>query len=251
MENEDNIANSKLYYCYYRLLDTMDNFNQNAYIFRYMEFEHLISMLEKKTFYVAKKRLFPDPNESRLPLRSAFSMRGVGQIVNEEQSIRESIEWHNKKELYIKYSHLPTSCWTYQEKDNYLMWKSYTSSIGVRVKTTIGKLIESLDTEGYDILCGYMHYDGYGYGNIKKIHDCLFSKEKMYADEREFRFYFNPINVETEKHLLENDYVELKIYNSVNLFDEIIISPTVNTKVFKRIIEEYGFNSNIIKYSIQ
>ena len=73
------------------------------------------------------------------------------------------------------------------------MWKCYATEVGACVRTSVHNLIASLqvelDKEGQNrVICGSMDYKEYRPTTNEESQ--LFDKDKAYANEKEFRFYF-------------------------------------------------------------
>lgn len=162
----------------------------NQVIYQYMDLDYLIRLIEKKEYCVKRKYCFSDKRESCFSLnKMSFSFQPVGAYMNSHH-----IPITPQKNLWKDYEEtksLLTSCWTYQQ-ENYLMWKSYTSKLGVCIESTINNFFSSLDANDYEIYVGKVSYVGYN-GN-QTLGDALFSKERLFSAETEIRFYFDEIN---------------------------------------------------------
>ena len=140
-----------------------------------------------------------------------------------EEVKRISMKWKDYKNTGEWFA----SCWTLRRNENFLMWKAYASKFGVRICTTIDRLVDSITPNDFHILCGRIMYDGY-YPE-KSIESLVFSKGGYYSNEDEFRFYFIP-----KDGYIDKDYVELPINknddNDRNVIIEIILSPCIKKK---------------------
>ena len=198
----ENPLKDKKYYLYNRLPTGLNAWNPYVPICRYLQFDTFIGMVKQHKFFVNIKQNFVDQNEIRLPLKGSFSTHICGRETSKE-IYKDEIKKDTKRRIeYKNYNFMPTSCWTLQTNENYLMWKAYAPNMGVRIKTNVDKLLSSLSTDNFDVLCGYIFYDGYG--ATKDVDDCLFSKTRSFSDEREFRIYFQPQNDEQKKAIEEN-----------------------------------------------
>ena len=100
-------------------------------------------------------------------------------LANDEEINRNS---SNDREIPFSYlMNCPTSCWTLNDNESYLMWKSYASEFGARIKTSVYNLIASIkldlasDSQN-KILCGSMDYKG---GFYKFIFSSLKRREPL------------------------------------------------------------------------
>lgn len=133
----------------------------NTVIYHYLSIGHLYSMLDNGSFHISRKYLFEDNREQEmLPKSMWFAFSAVGENVPplNTESIQNDI--NKKRGKFIANSRKLTSCWSQGPYENILMWKGYTSpNNGVCVKTSIGKFVESLCTDSYEIWCGKIKYE--------------------------------------------------------------------------------------------
>ena len=140
----------------------------------------------------------------------------------------------------------PVSCWNKREEESYAMWKAYATELGVCIRTTVKRFVESIMIDDLSInssdrlICGSMKY-------IKHPHSAdelgqMFNKYYGYSDENEYRFYLD----------LKNgvDYFDDHILVPINsryMIEEILISPFIDKVVadkFKRMIKcGYGIEN--------
>lgn len=196
-------------------------------IYKYMELEHLLYLLETKRFYVKRRRENEDPNESYTNVKLSFGMTAVG------ENIPPQPKTDFRMVPYSEIVSLPTSCWTLDSDEKNSMWKEYAPRFGVRVKSSVHNLIASLDIETSEeshnrIICGSMMYEDFFPSTDEERQ--LFLKDCSYWGEKEFRFYFN-LPDDTKK---ENPAILIPIDPAV-LIDEVVISPIVTEIAAKKI----------------
>lgn len=201
---------------YFRLKDG----NGDRSICQYMRLDYLIRLLETRQYYMKRRSKFQDANEC---LNHPALMFGISPAKSDEQLGQEAKE-HSFS--YYDIVTCPTSCWSLNEEENFLMWKSYATEMGACIRTTVHDLIASLEIdivpEGDNkVLCGTMDY--------KKFHPStdeeqqLFDKDIAYAGEQEFRFYFM---LESDKKK-KTDGIYIPVNTSV-MIGEILLSPFFN-----------------------
>ena len=200
-------------------------------ICQYMRLDYLIKLLETKKYYIKRRRTFEDANESYRNNKLAFPFQQVGN--NSPQQV-------GSEKRIIPYSNIincPTACWAKYEHENFLMWKSYSSEVGVCIKTTVHRFISSLDINlGINenenkVLCGSMDYKQ----NVvpSTIEDCqLFVKDIVYENEEEYRFYFLLATDTSIKNEEKGIYVPVDINLMI---DEILLSPFISKETADRI----------------
>ena len=216
--------------------DNQTEWNQFKELYKYMKLDYFFALLFCNKFYVNSRNKFDDKNEKCLPLIETFGFLPVGIEVSKEQ-IKDNYKLgENRREKYKDLGFLPTSCWTYNENESNLMWSAYTSEFGVRIKTNINVFLDNLNYNGYEVYCGFMRY--HGYMSNKECEDDLFSKTSLYSDEKEFRFYFLPINEEKENRVRKEGYVKLDISNVCNMITEVSLSLSIrNNHEIRKFVE--------------
>lgn len=199
----------------------------NRTIFRYMSFEHLLSMLSKEELYISNRKYFTDRRE-------------IGEIFDLKTDITFSIQERNLRKHEAKLlknrsikeaaKSVCISCWTFdlnnysnkRGEENYLMWKVYNKGITCRIQTTIDKLINAIKPEhGYDILLSDVSYS-----NVKldSADNYVFNKSIYYWGEQEMRMCV----------LSNEDHVILNI-NPFSMIEGIVLSPFI-TKDFSDLL---------------
>lgn len=201
-----------------------------------MDLDYLFSILESKRYFVNKKCHFEDKCESELPPKSLFGFCPYGVQLSKEEIQKNTQEISDKVNSYRESAYWLTSCWTKDNTESLLMWKNYTTKMGVRIKSSIENFIASIDTDKYTIVCGHISYDGY---TSKPFEECIFSKEQYYKDEFEVRFYFMPSG--KNENLPKGEYISVFPDTMIN---EITLSPYIKKSAAKKIAEllkkEYG-----------
>ncbi len=76
------------------------------------------------------------------------------------------------------------------DQENYLMWKAYSDRIGIRIQTTIDKLMDALSLPDHIAICARMRYKAID--TKENLISSLLKKESYYQSENEIRFYFIP-----------------------------------------------------------
>lgn len=193
-------------------------------IYHYMDIEHLCYLLDNASFHLNKKCNFEDKKESELldiKLRFAFSIVVDNAPPQNTEEIQNNIE--KNRALFKKRSTTLTSCWSEGPSENILMWRSYTKqNSGVCIKTTIGKFVESMKYDNYDIYCGKIKYERRG--QTTKEPEAEWMKDPEYFGEKEIRFYFLNSHATTNRYNNSYDNVFIGI-DYRTLINEIILSP--------------------------
>lgn len=109
------------------------------------------------------------------------------------------------------------------------MWGSYCKNGGVRIKTTIGKIINVLNSDAnqdFKTFHGKVKYEAASYFSEKPVDpiSTLFIKRFPFFYESEYRFIL--INGSQNS----NDIREFNVGGFLNFVDECLISPAANSK---------------------
>lgn len=202
---------------YYRLEDG----NNDKSICQYMRLDYLIQFLETGNYFVKRRKNFQDANEAYENKKLAFGYSAVG----EQNSLLSPVQ--ERLIPYMNIVNCPTSCWSMNSYESFLMWKSYSTEMGACIKTTIHNFISSIkidlsiNNRDNKVLCGSMSY-------LNKImpstieEDQLFNKDIVYAEEKEFRFYFI-LKSDKDK---DTNGIHIPVDANV-MIDEVLLSPFI------------------------
>ena len=257
--------------------------NSNTPICRYINFDVFLNILEGE-YWVQRRKGFEDANEKgEIPWakRTAICYTGKDAPTPNPLHVKAENEKKDYEYLLLKKSmYLPTSCWTIDNGENYLMWKVYTNRCGVCIRTTIGELLDAIKytDKGYLPVCSPLFYEGV---SLKRsIVLSILSKESFYSSENEVRFYFiqNDDFVNEDLANLDIDRFETLLEESIkkeaekcengnkekdsitfdvntNFINSIILSPFINPSsvgYMKKLLQTTYpniFNKTIIKES--
>lgn len=233
---------------------SVKDFNNNTKIYRYMDFDCFLQILDKQ-FYVSTKKQFADCYDAgkKIPIndisKNFLMVCGEKQTNLKQYTVSEISEAFKNSQNYL------ASCWTLS-KDNILMWQAYThGNCGICIESTIGNVIASLDSKSinpYLICCSPMYYNGYS--NLTEVEEILFKKLNIYRGEDEIRFYFLSGKVKSNTKDLDaiakNNVFKIK---PEVLIDNVFLSPFMrgnSAKLLKGNLEEcYDFLKGHIKIS--
>lgn len=223
--------------------ESVKDFNCDTKIYRYMDFDCFLQILDKK-FYVSTKKQFADSYDAgkKIPLKDLII--NFLTVCGEKQTPPKRYTSSELYEMFEKSQKSLASCWTLS-KDNILMWQVYThGTCGVCIESTVGNFIASLDStliKQYFICCSPMYYDGYS--NLTEADEILFKKLNQYRGEDEIRFYFLR---RTKSGYTES--VDATVNNAVFkinpevLIGKVLLSPFMrgnSPKLLKQNLEEY------------
>lgn len=197
-----------------------DDIDLNTIIYKYIDLSALIDMLNGN-YRVKLRRDFKDQSEHgklENPFIEHLHRVGYSATKKDRQRLKELEERRGNSK------YLMASCFTYNTKELHALWNLFTEgSTGIRIKTTIGKFINCLQFDGYEIFIGRMNYVGINWGahNYTKY---LFTKNECYEPEQEVRFYFVPKNLQCK---VEDEPHVFPITDCKDMISEIVLSPFI------------------------
>mgnify|MGYP002855881148 CR=1 FL=1 len=190
----------------------------------YMTITHLCNMLDNGSFRVSRKFCFEDEYEHELlTTKKMFAFKIISNNAPPQDSKTLQNKINSTRLHFSKKAITPTSCWSMGPRENLLMWRAYTSpNNGVCIKTTIGKFVESLYSDNYELWCGRILYEERE--QTTDISDAEWMKHPEYASEKEIRFYFKD-NGNPPYPTHDNSNAIFVGLDMRNMIDKIILSP--------------------------
>lgn len=192
-------------------------------LYKYIDILALADIINNGNYTVVQRKTFSDRRES-----GELSNPGIECMLPEGQHARDEDKgrWMKYREIRCLSGDLFTSCFTYEKKELHAMWVAFTSGYnGVRIATTIGDFIESLDTSEYEVYIGKMVYSNMDLG-LPNFERYIFTKNECYEIEKEIRMYFVP-----KKPLKSDDgQITLKVKDT-KFISEVLLSPFIPRKI--------------------
>ena len=216
---------------------------ENITICQYIPLDYFINQLISGKYYVRRKDLFDDVNERTLPVNFLF----VPTEVNVSHIINSRILYDRQQDKYNKYKELSkvfVSSWTMDVLSNHFMWKTYASTYGVCIFSSIENFIASFDSilvNNYDVHVSAVNYRNYNYTDTAE--ESLFIKKPLYRNEKEIRFIFAPKEFDEKS----KDNILLPYKYSV-MIDKVVLSPfwSYNTARFLKTCFEVNFGLRVL-----
>lgn len=140
--------------------------DENAKIWRYMDFSKFISILETNSLYFTRADRFEDQFEGSLPYLSSK----ISKTYNFAGAL--AAQPHNKHfyqpdRVYKMRTTIGLNCWHINEYESAAMWKLYlSSSDGFAIQSTFGKLRDSFQVADERVFIGKVNYIDYRQGTI-------------------------------------------------------------------------------------
>lgn len=247
MDFEERILNRKPRL---ELFDSYVSNNMDKPIFRFIRFEHFLSMLITNRKWISQTTLWDDVYENFL-----------GKVIFKHGKVPMSYYGY----IYNFYG----ECWTMQ-KENDALWRIYSNDKkSIRIKSSIRKVIESCENE-FSVNSGLISFCTIGkveYLSSNKINEwiksfqkpilgtnvlleSLFIKRKEFEHEKEIRLIVHKKTNQTEesKGFMRN-HLLLSI-NPNEIVDEVTFDPRINIEdylILKNVVEKLGFKNKIKK----
>lgn len=201
-------------------------------IYKYLSLESFLHFMQFKQIMCSKISKWPDAYEGgrfdffkKIKKDDSFSTKTKGDFLgcswtlqNENSSIYENKLEHEKAEEEL------------ENEGSAAMWESYCPNGGVRIKTTIGKVINVLlsKDDQYNFFRGCVYYEPSHYWDktlkAKELISLLFMKRVSFRHESEYRFILSAKNHSCE------DFIYFYIDNVYDFIDEFLISPATKSR---------------------
>ncbi|MDY6857448.1 MAG: DUF2971 domain-containing protein [Thermodesulfobacteriota bacterium] len=217
----------------------------DKYVYRIIPLDRFFELFETKRNVLVKPLLWDDPYENFI-LRSKVKLKS-GEVVQ-----------------YNYHDRIYGQCWTLQASSD-AIWRIYSpKKNGIRIRTTIRSLIESLSLHHADLTdtkCGIgkveyksekellrianSTFDDSGI-LVSNIFKSLLGKRKAFSHEKEVRLLY----VDMDDEFPKEDLYSYEI-DPHNLVDQIMIDPRVTYTDFKNIKDKIkrvtGFEGSILR----
>lgn len=236
------------------------NIEENAKLWRYMDFAKLVSLLSNQSLYLCKPDEFRDVFEGRL-----FGLEKVKGIlesqvitIGEGESIGISYDEYAKvKNDSSNFARENTfiNCWHLNEEQSAAMWDLYVKNgEGIAVQTTFGRIKQSLDVCGKDIYIGKVEYIDHKNGenhNGDYIYP-FFTKRLSFKHEEEVRLVYSAFDdKEFWKDIrIYEDTPGIKIkVDLTKLIERIYVSPDAPpwfVDVVKVVLSKFNIEAEVI-----
>jgi len=200
--------------------------NGNTMIWRYMGIDKFLHLITSKQLYFTKLSKMTDKYEGSLP--DEILLKIVQQAISEnldpfDKLIKKRIEFEKFKDFTF------INCWAKNRNESYALWKIYLrgSSSGVAIKTTVGKLKKSLESQpgNFDFYIGDVKYNSKNLNFPPTQHELTLIKKPFYEFENEVRVFFDFDEIEKRKMLTSGTSGFALDIDIAELVDSIYISP--------------------------
>jgi hypothetical protein len=254
---------------------------ENAKIWRYMDFTKFYSLIDKSALYFAQVDSLEDKFEGSLPktfyysnsmAEKTFSNKLHSEEYNRSaKELKEAIGQIDRKNLELSQTKKKwtfVNCWHLNDYESAAMWKLHLKSEeGVAIQSTYRRLVDCFNKEDdeIEVYIGTVNYIDYEKEQIP-LQNALYPfiyKRKSFEHEKELRaIIFGPKRlrpIPTPKGAI---YIEehcelphglLIPVNLETLIENVYVAPTAPywfEDLAKSVLKKYGINKAIIKSSL-
>lgn len=218
----------------------------DAIIWRYMNLEKLLTLLCTQSLFLCRLDQFVDPWEGSWPrpfvddLRNAWAQKDHDSFFNMSRNLRQT--------FFV-------NCWHENKHESAALWDQYAKSSGFAIRSTVGRLKQSILDEGPNFI-GNIEYLDYDKDNVVELNMLKppFLKRKSFQHEKEVRLMIWEMPIQEDGPISWEQTQQsktLRVDLSI-LIEEIYASPTLDDWLLPHIRElfsRFGFPSMEIKKS--
>lgn len=225
----------------------------NSVLYRYADFRKFRSLIETKSLYFSRADLLGDKFEGSYS-EPAIKFRNV---MYKEATPEFREKGLSKWSLDILKASF-VSCWHSDTYESEAMWQAYSRfKKHIAIKSTVHKLRNYILDNKTGFLLGFVKYIDYKTDsqNIGNMLSQLFYKRREYRHEQEFRIIdarlllLNQFKDDLNK-IKKGIFVPV---DSINLIENIIISPYINKSSYQEIenyLSKVGLRNKLQKSSL-
>jgi hypothetical protein len=241
----------------------------NARIWRYMDFQKFVSLLDKQALFFGKVQMLQDNYEGTLPLFVKLVKARTSKLFSSDNT------YHKNLDDFLKLLRATTlvNTWHINEVESAAMWHLYSNNnAGIAIQSTYERLSESFNNNKQDpvwiSMVRYIDYnkDMFGLSNTFEAFTC---KRLSFQHENELRAFTSVLGHRFMESLLDQSkkvtrlhwpekisqydreaygkYVPIKLDL---LIERIYLSPSSqdwHIDLVKSIAKKYNINKEIIK----
>ena len=193
---------------------------RTKFLWRYMTVDKFMAMLSEEALYFPNIYLYKDKYEGRLSSRSRLHAYMTKPLFNENTPIKQDEAFQKTKRMMEEYPDVPEknqmssrdhsfhtlltdfsshlmfcNSWFLRYDESNTMWAEYGDNAhptSVAIQTTVGDLIDSLESTEYNIHIGKVKYINYRREHIEGYED-LFSLRDLTNPDTILELFYAPI----------------------------------------------------------
>ncbi len=217
--------------------------DENAKIWRYMDFTKFVSLLDKSALFFTRVGKLDDSFEGSCP----------------EKVIKF---WEGKFGMEYPggfYTHLnkftAVNCWHLNKYESAAMWKMYLkSNEGIAIQSTFKRLKDSLRDKEHDVFLGRVRYIDYSrlVDPVEVFTHPVIYKRKIFKHEQELRAVIRKLpkkgfSKRSKLTIAEGIYVPVDLNVLIDKIYLAPVSPVWQFELLKSILEKYQLNKEVVQ----
>ncbi|EJP83496.1 MULTISPECIES: DUF2971 domain-containing protein [Bacillus cereus group] len=245
--------------------DINSDINNDAKLWRYMDFTKLVSLLSTSTLYFPRSDQFKDVFEGKIyGYGEEDALITIEQLIdstNTSENFKRhsrSIVEHVVKSVYDRSEkdkkNVFVNCWHLNEYESAAMWDLYLKNEeGIAIQTTFNSIKKSLDACKEEIFIGKVKYvDPAKYKNLNNSFiEPFFTKRMSFSHEKEVRLIYAPvIDVYDDEQCPDESIIGKNIrMNLDELIEKVYVSPDAApwfVEVVRVVLEKFDVNAEIV-----
>jgi len=228
--------------------------NENAKIFRYMDFPKFVSLLDTSALFFSRADKLGDPFEG------SFSKANIElrpQVYKGEVPQKAFVQLGEFIKSLKKFTFI--NSWYLNEYESAGMWKSYLkSNEGIAIQSTFKKLKDSLKDKEHSIHIGKVKYIDYEKDWMPEGNSFypFLHKRKNFEHEQELRVVIQDVPLKGGKIDFSTPLFDEGLYVSVDLnvlIDRIYLAPTCPkwlSELTESVTKKYGLDKEVKQSSL-
>jgi hypothetical protein len=219
--------------------------SSDAYVWRYLNFTQLLSIIERDAIWFTHVNDFEDPYEGTIPKanleKEIEEIKDEFDITHEKAvDIHDFIAGKNNSSVSEAY----VNCWNVNAHQSAALWEQYVDSQqGIAIRTTVNNLINALDRSDRNLTFGNIEYIDYDNDAIPEGEiPTLYHKRESFEHEEEYRISYIPSK---EDDVAKGFYVDV---NTDILLDRIMISPIAPnwfSELVQKVLTQYNIDCEV------
>jgi len=241
--------------------------DENAKIWRYMDFTKFVSLLDKQALFFCRADKLGDPFEGsytqeNIERRSVRYKQRLDSLPTQLQPFRDVIERDQRDHsefLKMLRKHVYVNCWHKNDYESAAMWRLYlNSNEGIAIQSTFNRLRQCFKEKMPDTYIGMVQYIDYKNDTISEqnlFYPYLY-KRKSFEHEQELRAVIININfMQTREGPLDISEPAFEDGTNVSvdldlLIDKIYLAPASPEwllDLVKSITNKYGLDNKVFQ----
>ena len=228
--------------------------NENAKIWRYMDFTKFVSLVDKSALFFPRADRLDDPFEGSFP-EATVKLRP--ELYKDKIPTNAIPFLSSFKKNIVKFTAI--NSWHLSEYESAAMWKIYLkSNEGIAIQSTFGLLKSSLKDENHDIFIGKVQYIDFKKDLISERRLTPFvHKRKSFEHEQELRAVIQELRTKKSGEIdFSKPLFDDGIYIAVDLdtlIDKIHLAPTSPEwlhELVESVTRKYGLSKEVLQSSL-